>query len=341
MSVSEQIRLAADLYRRGWTPVPLLDNRQKMPAVKWACLKVNRPTERGVIDWFGKGQRGFSLLGGSASGGLEAMDFDNHQTIGVEFKVWWLSLPLSITQRLVLIQTPGKGWRVPWLYPDDSDWDGQVLARRDKDEVSIEFHRCRLLNCPGGSPLCHPTGKPYKWFRGDYESIPTLTTSEREEVIGRARDLNLWEAPPKPVRPANAFFGAKDGSRSDWNAKDDFDRRATWEEILEPHGWTWYTGNSWTRPGRSCAVSATVNHNGSDMLYVFSSSTNFIQRKGYQKWAAFAVLNYTDRQSGITDFSRALKELARRGYGRANHMEREIEQVRNLYLNKERSSYEK
>lgn len=341
MTAKEQLSLASDLYARGLTPIPLLPNGQKHPAVKWATMKVNRPTEREVLNWFAQGLRGFSMLGGAASGGLEAFDFDNHKTTGDEFRRWWQALPETMTSRLILIRTPSNGWRVPWLFKDDSDWDGRVLARRDREEASIEYHRARLLHWPGGCADCHPTGKPYVWFRGSSDRIPTLTPNERQQAIQAAKDLSAWECPPVPEKPPHAIRGTKaDNERRDWNTTDDYANRTTWEEILEPHDWTWYTGDCWTRPGRSAAVSATVNYQNSDMLYVFSSSTSFLPNKGYQKWAAYAVLNHTDRKSGSTDFGGALKELARRGYGRANRLNNMANQVTSLFANNKKEIYD-
>lgn len=318
MSVPDQIRLASDLYRFGLTPVPLWPDGAKRPVPRWAKLKVNRPTEDRVLAWFADGPRGFSVLGGSVSRGLEALDFDNHQSCGLEFIHWADDLPKSIRARLVVIKTPMNGWRVPWFFEDDTDWDGRVLARRDRDDVSIEHHRARLLNWPGGSPLCHPTGLPYQWANGSWRSIPTLTAAERHEAVGIAKDLNVWDGPPERPKPERDFTDLDGGS--DWHASDDFNLRATWEDILTPHGWTWWKGNLWSRPGRSACASATVDYSGSGMLYVFSESTPFTARKGYVKWAAFAVLNYTDAKTGITDFSAASKELARLRYGRANRL---------------------
>src|SRR5437762_321220 len=73
---------------------------------------------------------------------------------------------------------------------------------------------------------------------------------------------------------------------------DDFSDRACWPEILEPHGWRLdHTGGDegyWTRPGKNRGTSATTNFRGNEKLYVFTSSTNLKQNRGYSKFAAFA-----------------------------------------------------
>jgi hypothetical protein len=58
-------------------------------------------------------------------------------------------------------------------------------------------------------------------------------------------------------------------------------------------------------------VSATTNHAASDLLYVFSTSTNFEAGRGYGKFSAYAVLNHEG------DFAAAARALAEEGYGDA------------------------
>jgi archaellum biogenesis ATPase FlaH len=56
-------------------------------------------------------------------------------------------------------------------------------------------------------------------------------------------------------------------------------------------------------------VSATTNYGGADLLYVFSSSTEFDADKSYSKFAAYAVLEHGG------DFSKAALHLFKEGYG--------------------------
>ncbi len=66
-----------------------------------------------------------------------------------------------------------------------------------------------------------------------------------------------------------------DGQSSDCTAPwDDFEQRATWAEILRPHGWTTSDEIHWTRPGKEFGLSAKVNRSasGAEVLTVFSTS---------------------------------------------------------------------
>jgi putative DNA primase/helicase len=96
---------------------------------------------------------------------------------------------------------------------------------------------------------------------------------------------------------------------------DDFERRASWAEILEPHGWVMVGRRGevedWRRPGKDSGVSATVNYAASGLLYVFSTNADpFEDGRGYSKFTAFALLNHGG------DYGKAAKALQQAGYGR-------------------------
>jgi hypothetical protein len=102
---------------------------------------------------------------------------------------------------------------------------------------------------------------------------------------------------------------------------EDFAQKATWNEVLEPHGWTVHHERDgvvhWTRPGKNPKLgsSATTGFckskkTGEDLLRIFSSAAMpFEMGKAYGKFSAYALLNHAG------DFKAAARELAARGYG--------------------------
>ena len=97
---------------------------------------------------------------------------------------------------------------------------------------------------------------------------------------------------------------------------DDYNQRATWEEILTPHGWTKRgrigEGYGWTRPGKNPkeGISATTNtRDQADRLYVFSTSTVFEAERSYNKFGAYALLEHEG------DYHAAGAALRAAGYG--------------------------
>jgi len=126
--------------------------------------------------------------------------------------------------------------------------------------------------------------------------------------------------PPAPTPATTTLLGsamtpagpARD--RQDDDPGEDFNRRATWAEVLEPHGWTWHNSvdgvDQWTRPGKQTGISATTNAMGTDRLHVFTTSAPpFVAGESYHKFAAYTLLNHAG------DYSAAARELLARGYG--------------------------
>lgn len=97
---------------------------------------------------------------------------------------------------------------------------------------------------------------------------------------------------------------------------DDYTERASWAEVLEPHGWRLVRRRGdigdWCRPGKEEGISATTNALGTDRLHVFTTSTEF-DTTSYTKFGAFAVLEHAGSHSAAAS---ALKAL---GYGRAGN----------------------
>jgi hypothetical protein len=106
-----------------------------------------------------------------------------------------------------------------------------------------------------------------------------------------------------PRRPT-----APDGTRPG----DLFAARASWEDILLPHGWRVVRHRVgvtlWCRPGKKGGISATTGHCG-DLLYVFSSNAfPFEPERAYRKFTAYSLLNFNG------DFRKASTALAAEGY---------------------------
>jgi hypothetical protein len=122
--------------------------------------------------------------------------------------------------------------------------------------------------------------------------------------VGRARsDGDDSPHKPKRERADGAVYPG-----------DDFNARASWREILEPHGWVLDHESEgvgfWRRPGKHADHSATTNHNDNDTLYVFTcNAPPFVQDGSYSKFGAHTLLNHGG------NFSAAARALSRDGFG--------------------------
>lgn len=145
-------------------------------------------------------------------------------------------------------------------------------------------------------------------------SSEPLTLDSYELLCDLAREQNEY-SPPERTRVASSTSSDAKGDRPG----DEFNRRARWADILEPHGWV-VAGSSgevtyWRRPGKTAREghSATTGKCKSelrgDLLYNFSSNGDpFEPESAYDKFAAYAILEHDG------DFSAAAVQLRKLGY---------------------------
>jgi putative DNA primase/helicase len=257
---------------------------------------------------------GYGMVAGPASGHRECWDFDDDETFEAFVTAADTCGLGDVVARIRAgyeDRTPGGGRRWIVQYPESVEWKDRTLARRcDKDDESkiktlIELPTFAILAPSNGGT--HPTGKPYMRIAGDFETIASYTLEERDSLIELARSFGQI---PKPTAHVSRS-PRRSAPDAEERPGDAYNRRAAWPEILAE--WTAVYERDETvylqRPGKAIGISATVNHNGSDLLYVFTSSTAFDPEKSYTKFAAYAVLQHGG------DFSQAAKALRKAGYG--------------------------
>jgi putative DNA primase/helicase len=306
-------------WEAGLSVVPIATDGSKSPALRqWQAYQKRRPTIQELHAWFERSTYGLGLITGPVSGNLEALDFDD----GTIFTAWFARVQpypeaLALYERIAWgyeETTPAGGRHL--LYRCDAVSGNQKLALRpvpgsQKCKTLIETRgRGGLIIVAPSRGRVHPTGKAYILQRGNVSRIVTITPEERTLLHALARSFDEMP-PPKPRRlPVQ---GAQRKASHGRRPGDLFNSRATWGEVLEPAGWVLVRSvgdeDQWRRPGKEGpGISATTNFDGSDLLYVFSTATNFEVERGYTKFTAYAILNHNG------DFSAAARELAERGY---------------------------
>lgn len=120
---------------------------------------------------------------------------------------------------------------------------------------------------------------------------------------------------------------------------DDFNRRSTWREILEPLGAVELPlkENHWVRPGKDPkdGHSACTGRGTGDLMYVFTNNwPPFEPSRLYSKFAAYALLNFGG------DFSLAASELARHGYASAAPGSSDSRLLADTYVGSEKAGFQ-
>lgn len=313
--------------------VPPKQDGSKMPAGAWRPYQSRRPTLDELHGWYADGERtGIGYICGAVSGGLELFEFDCRRTYAA-FKATADELGMGdLVARIeggYASATPGGG--VHWLTRCATISGNTKLAerpKRDDEKKHPKDNRQVLIETRGeggytveapSSGTVHPTGNPYRLVSGSVETIATMTADERRRLWALARTFDeMPEDAPAPTTTEPAKHEARP-TGSGPTVIEDFNARATWRDVLQPHGWTPVCARGdltfWRRPGKDRYWSATTNYGGSDRLCVFSSSTPFKvtttagSKAGYSRFGAYAVLNHAD------DAKAAVRELGQRGYG--------------------------
>ena len=312
----QEVALVA--WDAGLSLVPPRQDGSKAPLGEWGKYQTDRPSRQQIEAWYGP-NIGLGLVCGKVSGNLECLEFDDPAVYGsymVLAKARSLEGIVGRIEAGYLERSPSGG--IHWLYRCPEISSNTKLARRPKrgEEMVHAEDRVKTLietRGEGGYIIIapsygaiHPSGKPYVLLRGSLETVPAITTEERQALFDLARsfdqmprlgiDEGTWRhSRPSGNRPGNVF-----------------NSRETWANVLTPHGWTLVYQREretyWRRPGKNRGISASTNYQGSDLLYVFSTSTIFEPERGYSKLSAHALLNHDG------DFKAAARSLARNGY---------------------------
>lgn len=315
---------ALDYATHGCSVIPVRADGSKAPAVAWKPYQAAAADEDTLAAWFtGDTYDGLGIVTGAASGNLELLELEGRAT----HLLPELAQLLCDSGLADLWQAVSQGWvvRSPsggihLLYRVDGPVHGNTkLARRPNAEdphlvdvlIETRGEAGYFVTAPSGGRT-HPTGGAWTLLAGGPAMCPTITGEQRDALHIAAATFDAMPA-AEPLPVASAPSTPSEGRRPG----DDYNDRATWDDILTPHGWTKTkrigAGLGWTRPGKHArdGISATTgtSADGVDRLYVFSSSTEFDTERPYSKFAAYAVLEHGG------DLSAAAKALRAAGYG--------------------------
>ena len=310
------VEMAWIAHRAGFSVVPTHPTSKRPPSF-WKTFQTRLPTLDEVEGWFGDRRRtGLGYICGAVSGGLEVIDFDTREA-------WddWRQLMIGhgheeLFERVVdgySERTP-KGMHLFYRCAAAETEGNQKLARGADGTVRVE------TRANGGFIVVAPThgdvnpAGPYQLFEGGPATIAMVTDEEREIMLSLARSVDQSPEIAAAVAAEREALRHQSWGNDDDRPGVDFRRRATWAEILEPHGWTrvFTTQDGvthWRRPGKTRDTSATTGVHGSDYFYVFTTSTVFESERAYNKFSAYAILEHGG------DFSRAARGLKAQGYG--------------------------
>lgn len=338
MSVAGIQQGALAWYDAGCSIWPPAQDGTKRPMGEWKKWMVARVSRQSVAKMYeDTNLNGVGIICGKISGNLEMLELEGRATTSLALDaIRWEAqargiewLIDSFFEHGYAEWTPSGGIHFLYRLVDHEAPGNTKIARRPASEEELAANpadRIKTLSetrgeggyvivAPSGGTV-HPSGDTWSTFAGKIGNIPVVKWNDRcllVEAIKAALD-EMPEVPEftRPPAPRLAPTGTD-------RPGDDFTARASWEEILEPHGWRVHKRTNmetfWTRPGKDPRLghSATTGFAGlglDDRLYVWSSSTVFDTEKPYSKFGAYTLLEHNG------DFAAAARALAARGYGK-------------------------
>lgn len=312
---AETLQEARRLVAVGVGTLPIRADASKAPALPaWKEFQARLALDEELVRWHHR-DCGLAIICGSISGNREVLDIDD-PVVGEEWRRQVDLIDPTIIPRLVEVRTPDGGAHLHYTHTGVQQ-GSQVLARGVRSDGNVRplietRGEGSYVIVPTSPPTCHPAGKPYTLDCGDLAAPPEISGEERALLFDVARQLNeVVNLAERRTKPSGTTNPTTKGTRPG----DDYNAQTEWREILEPAGWTYCgrQGNEdrWRRPGKDGqGISATTNHAGSNLLYVFSShAAPFEIERSYTKFGAFALLYHEG------DHSRAARALASQGYG--------------------------
>lgn len=309
-SFDSAVTAALAALRAGISVVPVQADGSKSPAVaSWKRWQSEPISESEAAHRF----RGcaIAVIGGRVSGGLEILDLETRDGLDLARARAVDMGEIDLFERVAsgyTVRTP-RGWHL--AFRSDAPEPARKLAKDASGTVFIETRgEGNYAIAPGSPASTHKSGERYTFVAGGFETIVSLTGEEREALLAIFRSLD--ETPVEDPAPSRQTSGALYDSL---RPGEDFIARASWDEILVPHGWKRLHTNGagvthWRRPGKRIGVSATTNARGGDYLYVHTTSTAF-EVRGYNKFSAYALLEHNG------DFRAAAEALRAQGFGLA------------------------
>lgn len=324
---------ALNWYDAGCSMIPIRADGTKRPTVEWKPYMAQRATRDQVSKWFVAGL-GIGIVCGKASRNLEMLELEGRAASSEDLTAVLAECRKRAVDHVfesLLSQgyaewTPSGGLHMLYRISDHEVPGNTKVARRPATAEELAVNPKDTIKVlsetrgEGGYVIVapthgavHPTGDSWSVAAGAIGVIPTITWEDRQRLVNAVyAALDQMPAEQPVNRPAPSTLLPQDGSRPG----DDFNTRATWDEILKPHGWRIHhqtlQETYWTRPGKQKVDgwSATTGYNNeADRLYVWSTSTPFNAETPYNKFSAYALLEHHN------DFGAAARALAARGFG--------------------------
>lgn len=347
------IEIAKEYYKSGLSIIPI--GEKKLPIGTW------KRNQTELIEPNFNSCVGIGIVCGKVSGGVECIDIDTKYDLTgnlfESYKNLIREIDKSLLKKLVVQSTPSGGYH--FIYKCETIDGNKKLANRHTTEAEknetykkaiengvLEEQARKSQKNDKNRVLIETRGESgyfmvapsdgYKVIYGDLKQISILSALEREILFVCARTLNeVFEAATVNKNSQKTIL-ENISPFEDWNKRGDV------LDLLESEGWALKLKNGaknlLLRPAGTGMWSADWNED-KRIFYVFTSSSEFEQNKGYNPTQVLAKLRFND------DFSECARWLLKEGYGRFDKEnnkphKKEVEYLDKVEINLEDDNYD-
>lgn len=289
----------------GFRVIPIKPREKRPPIAAWQDAAT---TNTGTIQawWQGKyADHGIGIVTGTLDNGTRyiALDLDEHdpQTSGVatlrSHEEAHGRLPVTLTAR-----TGSGGTHLLYKLKESHGDIGNGAGRLLGAGIDIRATNAQIVV----APTVHPNGNEYVWLDG--HAPGEIEMAELPDWIYNKLTERQKVASPEENKNGATALGA--GDATDTRAGTRFNRETTWDTLLSADGWTPHHRDPdgtmyWTRPHKEVrdGLSASVNHNGNDLLTVFTTSITNLPPGTYDRFGYWTCTRYQG------DFAAAARAL--------------------------------
>ena len=278
-----QIDIAREYIQANISVVPIRLDGSKAAAVPWKTYQERLASDEELQQWFSR-PMGIGIVCGKISLGLEVFDFDD----GSIFWPWLESIP-DVACRLTVVETPKNGYHVMFRCKNLGS-NQKIAMQANGKQVRIETRGEGGYIVGAGSPLgVHQiTNRTYVQVLGNpLPELTEITPEERKRLFQVAARFDLRPLPQINTRKIVNTTASHPDSNP---VIERFKSQVAWSDVLP--GWKSSDGVHWTRPGKTFGVSASLAHaeDGTEILYVFTTSTTLKNEHCYNKFELFKQL---------------------------------------------------
>ena len=273
---------ALDYAAKGWRIVPIRPG-EKRPALNgWQNIATSDPEL--ITEWFTGPYHDHGI--GIATGpetGFFVLDVDITDTKAGDETLADLEDQHGRLPETLMSITGSGGWHLLFNYPAGQEIRNDA-GRRLGPGLDIRGIGGQIV----APPTIHPNGNAYQWDEG------CQTIADAPQWL-----LELLTT-PEPAQPPPSLSKPSDTD----SVAARYNQQTNWPQLLNADGWTLAatlpTGETqWTRPGKDIreGISATVGHEGRDILTVFTSSIPWLPEDSYSRFGYYACRHHNGNRS--------------------------------------------